>query len=121
LGRPDYGVIACGYAGSLLLAGACVAVGTFASALTRSQVVSFVIALGLCLLFNLAGFPPVMNLFGGWAPAWLLESVAACSFMQHFETLSSGVLDVYSVAYFAAVMVFMLAAAHAVVENRKGS
>ena len=121
LGSPDYGVIACGYAGSLLLAGACVAAGTFASALTRSQVVSFVVALGLCLLLNLAGFPPVTNLFGGWAPAWLLESVAACSFLQHFETLSSGVFDFYAVAYFAAVMVFMLAAAHAVVENRKGS
>ena len=121
LGSPDYGVIACGYVGSLLLAGACVAVGTFASALTRSQVVSFVIALGLCLLLNLAGFPPVTNLFAGWAPAWLLESVAACSFLQHFETLSSGVFDFYAVAYFAAVIVFMLAAAHAVVENRKGS
>jgi len=121
LGSPDYGVVACGYAGSLLLAGACVAVGMFASALTRSQVVAFVIALSLCLLFNLAGFPPVTGLFAGWAPAWLLESVAACSFMQHFDALCKGVFDFYDVAYYAAVMVFMLAAAHVVVENRKGS
>ena len=121
LGSPDYGVIVCGYAGSLLLAGACVAVGTFASALTRSQVVSFVIALGMCLLFNLAGYPPVTNLFAGWAPSWLLEGVAACSFMQHFEAICRGVFDVYDVAYYAAVMVFMLAAAHVVVDNRKGS
>jgi ABC-2 type transport system permease protein len=121
LGAPDYGVIACGYAGSLLLAGACVSVGMFASALTRSQVVSFVVALSLCLVLNLAGFPPVMNVFAGWAPAWLLESVAACSFLQHFESLCRGVLDAYDVAYYAAVMVFMLAAAHVVVEHRKGS
>ena len=121
LGSPDYGVIACGYAGSLLLAGACVAVGTFASALTRSQVVAFVVALGMCLVLNLAGYPPVMNLFAGWAPAWLLESVAACSFMQHFDALRRGVFDFYDVAYYAAVMVFMLAAAHVVVDNRKGS
>ncbi len=121
LGSPDYGVVACGYVGSLLLAGACVAVGMFASALTRSQVVSFVIALSLCLLLNLAGFPPVMGLFSGWAPAWLLESVAACSFMQHFDSLCRGVFDFYDAAYYVAVMVFMLAAAHAVVENRKAS
>ena len=121
LGNPDYGVVACGYAGSLLLAGACVSVGMFASALTRSAVVSFVIALSLCLLLNLAGFPPVTDLFSGWAPVWLLDGVAACSLLQHFEAICRGVLDVYDVAYYAAVMVFMLAAAHAVVENRKAS
>jgi ABC-2 type transport system permease protein len=121
LGSPDYGVIVCGYFGSLLLAGACVATGMFASALTRSQVVAFVVALSLCLLLNLAGYPPVMNIFSGWAPAWLLDSVAACSFMSHFEAMCGGEFDLHDVAYYAAVTVFMLAAARAVVENRKAS
>lgn len=121
LGSPDYGVIACGYIGSLLLAGASVAVGVFASALTRSQVVSFVIALSLCLLFNLAGFPPVTQIFSGWAPGWLVDSIASCSFMQHFDAMCRGVFDLYDVAYYLAVIVFMLAAAQVVVDNRKAS
>jgi len=113
--------VLCGYAGSFLLAGACVAVGTFASALTRSQVVSFVIALSACLLLNLAGFEPVTNLFSQWAPAAVVNVVAACSFMQHFDALRRGVLDLYDIAYYAGVMVFMLSAAHMVIDNRKAS
>jgi ABC-2 type transport system permease protein len=121
LGNPDMGAILCGYAGSLLLAGACVAVGTFASALTRSQVVSFVIALSACLILNLAGFEPVTNLFARWAPAAVVDFVAACSFMQHFDALRRGVLDLYDIGYYAGVIVFMLAAAHMTIDNRKAS
>jgi ABC-2 type transport system permease protein len=121
LGNPDLGAVACGYAGSFLLAGSCVAVGTFASALTRSQVVSFVIALSACLLLNLAGFEPVTNLFARWAPTAVVDLVAACSFMQHFDALRRGVIDLYDLGYYAGVMVFMLAAAHMVIDNRKAS
>lgn len=121
LGNPDLGAVLCGYAGSFLLAGACVAVGTFASALTRSQVVSFVIALSACLILNLAGFEPITNLFAKWAPAAIVDLVAACSFMQHFDALRRGVLDLYDIAYYAGVMVFMLSAAHVVIDNRKAS
>ena len=48
LGDPDLGAVACGYIGSFLLAGACVAIGTLMSALTKNQVVSFVLALAAC-------------------------------------------------------------------------
>lgn len=121
LGSPDYGAIVCGYVGSLLLAGACVAVGTLTSALTRSQVVSFVLALTACLLLILAGYEPVTNLFVRWAPTAVVDAVAACSFMQHFDALKRGVLDLYDIAYYAGVMVFMLTAAHVVVNSRKAS
>jgi len=120
LGDPDMGAIVTGYAGSFLLAGASVAIGTFASALTRSQVISFVTALSACLLLTLAGFEPVTGLFAAWAP-WLADAVAACSLLQHFNALCRGVLDLADVAYYASVMVFMLAAAHLVIDNRKAS
>lgn len=121
LGDPDMGAVACGYVGSLLLAGACVAIGTLASAMTRSQVVSFVLALSACLLLILAGFEPVTNFFARWAPAPVVETVAACSLMQHFDALRRGVLDLHDIAYYFGVMVFMLSAAHVVVDNRKAS
>jgi ABC-2 type transport system permease protein len=120
LGDPDMGAVACGYVGSLLLAGACVAVGTLTSALSRNQVVSFVLALTACLLLILAGYEPVTNLFVRWAPR-LVDAVAACSFMRHFDALRRGVIDLYDIAYYAGVMVFTLTAAHVVINSRKAS
>lgn len=119
LGKPDIGVIVCGYVGSFLMAGAYVSVGMLTSALTRSQVIAFVLSLMICLLLLLAGWPPVTNLFVQWAPAWLVEGVAAFSFSPHFEALQRGVLDLRDVAYYVSVMVIMIAATHVVLENRK--
>jgi len=81
---------------------------------------SFVTALSACLLLTLAGFEPVTGLFAAWAP-WLADAIAACSLLQHFNALCRGVLDLADVAYYASVMVFMLAAAHLVIDNRKAS
>lgn len=120
LGDPDMGVIITGYAGSLLLAGASVAIGTFASALTRNQVISFVAALSACLLLTLAGFEPVTGMFAAWAP-WLADAIAASSLLHHFNAMCRGVVDLADIAYYISVMIFMLAAAHLVIDNRKAS
>jgi ABC-2 type transport system permease protein len=122
LGSPDYGAIICGYLGSLLLAGACVSVGVFASALSRSQVIGFVIALAICFVLLIIGFNPVINAVAQWGvPASVVNAVASCSLMQHFDSLRRGVIDFYDIAYYAGVMVFMLAAAHVITDNRKAS
>ena len=121
LGDPDLGVVACGYIGSFLLAGAYVSVGMLTSAMTRSQVIAFVLSLILCLLLVVAGWPPVTNFFVQWAPNWLVETVAAFSFMPHFESLQRGVLDFRDVAYYLSVMVFMVMATHVVLDNRKSA
>lgn len=119
LGRPDLGAIVSGYVGSLLMAGVYVAVGTLASSLTRSQVIAFVLALIGCLLLLLAGWEPVTGFFVRWAPAWLVDAVASLSFMPHFETMKRGVLDLRDFAYYAGMIVLLLATAHVIVENRK--
>ncbi len=122
LGDPDMGAIFCGYLGSFLLAGACVAIGVFASALSRSQVIGFVIALAICLLLLIIGFDPVINAVSGWGvPAGVVNAVASCSLMQHFDAMRRGVIDFYDIGYYIGVMVFMLAAAHVVTDNRKAS
>ena len=122
LGHPDIGATLCGYLGSLLLSGACVAVGVFASALSRSQVIGFVIALAICLFMLIIGFDPVINAVSGWGvPASIVNAVAACSLMQHFDAMRRGVIDFYDIGYYVGVMVFMLAAAHVVTDNRKAS
>lgn len=121
LGAPDRGAIIGGYIGSLLLAGAYLAVGMLTSALTRNQVISFVLSLVICLLLLLAGWPPVTDLMVRWAPEWLVRGVAAFSFMPHYEAFQKGVLDLRDFAYYFSVMIFMLFGTHLVLENRKAA
>lgn len=120
LGEPDYGPIACGYIGSALLAGAYVSVGLFTSAITRNQVISFIVAVVIGLFLILAGFPPVTDLLSRVAPASVVDGVAAFSFITHFESMQRGVIDLRDLAYFASVIVFMLVSTHVAIESRKG-
>ncbi len=108
LGRPDNGVIVAGYLGSLLMAGAYLSISAMTSALTRNQVVSFIVAVLLSLFLILAGWPPVTNLLVRWASPWLVDGVAAFSVMTHFEGIQKGVLDSRDVLYFLSVMAFAL-------------
>lgn len=108
LGRPDYGVIFCGYVGSVLLAGGYLAVACMTSAMTRNQVVSFIVSVVFCLFLILAGWPPVTNLLVRWAPNWLVDGVSAFSVMPHFESFQRGVLDSRDVVFFLSVIGFSL-------------
>ena len=121
LGSPDPGAVIGGYVGAILLAGAYVAVGMLTSAMTRNQVISFVIAFVICLFLAIAGWPPVMEIVNKWAPAWLVSGVASLSVMPHFESLQRGVLDVRDIAYYVSVIALALFGAHLVLENRKSS
>ena len=118
LGQPDGGSIACSYLGSFLLAGAYLSVGLFTSALTRNQVISFVLAVVFGLFLMLAGFAPVTDLLARFAPSWLVDTVAAFGFIQHYENLRRGVIDLRDLVYFGSVIVFMLAATQVVLANR---
>jgi len=108
LGHPDNGVIIAGYIGSLLLAGAYLSVSAMTSAMTRNQVVSFIIAVVICLFLILAGWPPVINLLGQFAPTWLVNGVASFSVMTHFDGIQKGVIDSRDVLFFLSVIGFCL-------------
>lgn len=119
LGNPDMGPIICAYIGSVLMAGTYVGVGMLMSSTTRSQVVAFVLALTTCLVLVLAGWSAITGLFEKWAPAWLVDGVAAIGFMPAFEALQRGVLSLGDIAYYISVMIFMIFATHVVLDNRK--
>lgn len=108
LGHPDNGVILASYAGSLLLAGAYLAVSAMTSAMTRNQVVSFILSLVICLFLILAGWPPVTGLLTEWAPSWFVEGIAAFSVMTHFDSIQKGVIDSRDVFFFLSVIGFCL-------------
>ena len=100
LGAPDNGVIFAGYLGSWLMAGSFVAIGACLSALTRSQVVAFVLTATVCVLLILAGQPQVLDFFSGALPRRLINALAYLSMLRHFEAIARGVLDLRDLAYF---------------------
>jgi ABC-2 type transport system permease protein len=108
LGSPDNGVIAAGYVGSLLLAGAYLAITCMTSALTRNQVIAFILSVVICLFLVLAGWPPVTGFLASLGATGLKDFVAALSVMTHFEGFQRGVLDFRDVLYFATVIGFCL-------------
>lgn len=108
LGHPDNGVIFCGYVGSWLMAGAYLAISCITSAMTRNQVVSFIISVVLCLFLILAGFAPVIRMLEGWAWPWLVNTITSFSVITHFDGFQRGVLDSRDVLFFLSVIVFSL-------------
>lgn len=108
LGDPDNGVIVASYLGSWLMAGGFLAIGSCMSVLSKSQVIAFLTTGVVCLLFVMAGFPMVLNLFEGWVPLTLLDAVASLSFLTHFNSLAKGVLSLQDTLYFISQIVFWL-------------
>ncbi len=121
LGDPDNTVIAAGYLGSLLLAGGCLAIGSCISALTKNQVIAFVISFVICFAFNLSGFPVVLDLFSTWAPQVIVDAISSFSFLTHFESILKGVVDVRDIIYFASLIAFWLYANTLAIEAKKSS
>ncbi|MDX1519226.1 MAG: ABC transporter permease [Gammaproteobacteria bacterium] len=119
LGNPDNTVIIASYIGSLLMAGGFLAIGSCISALTKSQVIAFVISVVICFLFILAGFPLVVDFFRGWAPQALTDAIASLSFLTHFESIKKGVIDFRDLFYFAALICLWLYANIVIIEAKK--
>jgi ABC-2 type transport system permease protein len=119
LGDPDNGVILASYLGSLLMAGGFLAIGSCISALTKNQVIAFVISVVICLGFILSGFPLVLELFSGWAPQFLLNAISSFSFLTHFQSISKGVLDVRDLLFFLSLIGFWLFATATVIDMKK--
>jgi ABC-2 type transport system permease protein len=119
LGKPDNGAILAAYLGSLLLAGGFLAIGSCMSALTRSQVVAFILAVVACFAFLLAGFPLVLDLFRAWLPQALTDAIASLSFLTHFQSIEKGVIDVRDLLYFAMLIGFFLLATGIALQLRK--
>jgi len=108
LGTPDNGVILSGYIGSWLMAGAYLAISCITSAMTRTQVVSFIIAVVVCFFLILCGFAPVVRFLEGWASPTLVDFVTSFSVITHFDGFQKGVLDSRDVLFFLSVIGFSL-------------
>ena len=121
LGTPDNTVILASYIGSLLMAGGFLAIGSCVSAISKSQVIAFVISLVISFLFLLSGFPLVLDFFSGWTPQAVVDAIASFSFLTHFESIKKGVIDLRDIIYFAALISFWLYANVVVIDAMKAN
>jgi ABC-2 type transport system permease protein len=119
MGTPDNGIIASGYVGSLLLSGTYLAVSCMTSAMTRNQVISFIVSVVVCLFLILAGYTPVTDLMTRWASPSLVSTIAGFSVMTHFEGFQRGVLDSRDLIFFASVMGFALFTTGVIIRNQR--
>jgi ABC-2 type transport system permease protein len=119
LGNPDNGVILASYIASWLMAGAFLAIGSALSALTKNQVIAFVVTAAVCFLFTVSGSPLVLGFLTAWAPDGLVRAVASFSFLSHFNAIQRGVIDARDAVFFLSVITAFLFANAVLVELKK--
>jgi len=102
LGEPDWGVVASGYLGSMLMAGAYLGICSLTSAFTKNQVISFAVSVLLCFLLVLLGWSVFTDFLGGYLalPSWLVDLISNFSFKTHFDAFIKGIIDPKDVVFF---------------------
>jgi ABC-2 type transport system permease protein len=116
LGNPDNGTIFTGYLGSAFLAGAYLAITCLTSALTRNQVISFILSVVICFFLILCGWEPVTRLIINFAPK-LVGLISSFSVMPHFAGFQRGVIDSRDLLFFMSVIGFSLFCNGVVIRN----
>jgi ABC-2 type transport system permease protein len=119
LGDPDNGIIVAAYFGSWLMAGAFLSIGMCMSALTKNQVIAFILSLVVCFIFVVSGSNIVLDAFKSWAPSVVIDVVASFSFLTHFEAIAKGVIALDDVMYFLLVTICWLFAGLVLIEQKK--
>ncbi|MEO9946116.1 MAG: ABC transporter permease [Paraglaciecola sp.] len=119
LGDPDNGIILAAYIGSWFMAGGFLAIGLCMSALTKNQVIAFILAVVVCFVFVVSGTNIVLDAFKSWAPATVIDVIASFSFLSHFETMAKGVIALADIVYFLLVTLIWLYAGMLLIEQKK--
>jgi ABC-2 type transport system permease protein len=121
LGSPDNGVIIASYLGSMMMAGGYLAICSFTSALTRSQVIAFVVSVVVCVLFTVPGIPTVVEVARATGAQVLVDTIVGLSFITHFRAILNGVIDARDVVFFTSVIALFLFATSVAIDSKKGA
>ena len=117
-----------GYIGAFLMSGAYLAIGSFFSAITKNQVIAFILAVVACGAFHFAGDPTAVSFMAGFLPRGLvafmgltLEGMEVLSFRYRFESIQRGVLALSDVLFFVLLAAGWVWANMVVLEERKAA
>ncbi|MDC3116200.1 ABC transporter permease [Alphaproteobacteria bacterium] len=108
LGDPDNNVILISYIGSWLMAGAFLALTSCLSALTKNQVIAFIISSISGFVLIMAGFNLVLSSVRSWTPTWVTETVGSMSFLSHFSRIQMGVFDLRTLIFFVSMIILCI-------------
>ena len=108
LGDPDNNVILISYFGSWLMAGAFLALTSCLSALTKNQVIAFIISSISGFVLIMAGFNLVLSAVRSWSPNWITETISSMSFLSHFSRIQMGVFDLSTLVFFISMIILCL-------------
>lgn len=119
LGSPDNGVVIAGYIGSLFIAASFLSVSAALSALTNNQVIAFVLSVVSCFALLLSGYPMVLDFFRAWLPESVVSAVAYLSFLNHYDSILKGVIDLRSFIFFLSFSALWLYLGSAIVARKR--
>jgi len=108
LGNPDWGMMAVSYIGAMLLAGGYLGVCSLTSALTKNQVISFVISFLICAVLLLLGASFFTDPLSTFFPVGVVDAISNFSFITHFDAFTRGIIDPKDVVFFLSLMGFAL-------------
>ena len=108
LGEPDNHVILISYVGSWVMAGAFLALTSCLSALTKNQVIAFIISSISGFVLIMAGFNLVLSAVRSWSPNWITETISSMSFLSHFSRIQMGVFDLSTLVFFISMIILCL-------------
>jgi ABC-2 type transport system permease protein len=118
LGDPDMGVIASGYLGALLIAGAFLSVGSAMSALTRNQVIAFVLGVAVCFIFAAASYPLITDFLNRNTPL-MAEVARRLAVIERYQTFTRGIVALPDLVFFTTFIGFWLFLTTVLVDQRK--
>ena len=108
LGDPDWGVMITTYLGAILMAGGYLGVCALTSALTKNQVISFVLSFTACLVLVFLGLSGFSDMLQAVVPVSVADAISNFSFMTHFMAFTKGIIDPKDVMFFVSLMGFTL-------------
>ena len=114
-GSLDIGPLVCGYIGALFLTAAFCAVGLFASALTKNQIVAFFAGFALCIALAL------IDQFLIFLPAPVVGFLQFLSAGSHFTSISRGIIDSRDIVYFISLTALFLTLTVKTVDSRRAA
>lgn len=118
LGEPDMGVIASGYLGALLVAGAFLAIGSAMSAATRNQVIAFVLGVAVCFVFAAASYPLVTDFLNRNTPV-MAEVTRSFALIDRYQAFTRGIVSLRDLVFFTTFIGFWLFLTTVLVDQRK--
>lgn len=114
-GDPEPAKTAAGMLGLVLAGLTYAAIGCFASSITRSQIIAFIVALVLLLLLLIMGAVAQLGAMGN--AAWLEGFLSYLAVSSHFDSLATGLVDTADVSYFLVMITIFLLGTKAAIES----